>query len=79
MKTTNKVLVEQCQQINSTLLKELFWGLKINQKQTTYELLRVSRKSSTDVLTLASGTPKEIAVAIEAIRTLVTFELGRAQ
>ena len=80
-KITQKVLSENCRMANNSVLKALSWGLRVDQVAVDgvyhYALKRISRKSSSDMNVLVSGTPKEIAAAIEAVVTLVDIERSK--
>jgi len=80
-KVTLRVLADECRNANTTILKDLSWGLRVDQVKLDgkyhYYLKVVSRKEVSKESTLTNGTPREIQVALAAVLVLITLERSK--
>lgn len=80
-KVTQRVLTDECRNANTSILKDLSWGLRVDQVsldgQYCYYLKVISRKEVSKENTLTMGTPREVQVALAAVLALVTLERSK--
>lgn len=67
MKVTNRVLQDRCRELNAGVLSSFPFGVQVHPAGAEYRLSLLWRRSVSRQSFLATGSPREIFTALDAV------------